>query len=417
MSVSAFIPIRHRNDLASYLKLQGLVKGMILFSAIQFLVAISLLFLSSSITGHLINLSIAFYALISIYSLRYFKSLENYLNAVLGGYYLFIFVFTFINTEYLSDAIYWLGILLVVSVLFTKKRHVIFWLMMISLFIINLLLVNKLGMMFEVINNNPVYRILSFITFFVPLIIIVLIHSKYCDQNFFSQSRVIRRLQRKYVQNNEKIDELSHDLKSPADRILGLIQLLDRSKFSEDQLEIIELIKNTNDASRNMIKSILSKPDATCDGVEKFDLGHLVKGLMKTYSASLHDKNLRLNIVTDIGCYVSINRLKLIRILDNLVSNAIKYSRIGGDIKLTVKKTRRTTKITISDSGPGFSDLDMKLLFQRRMKLTAEPTANEQSYGLGLNIVNKLSNEIGCHIQLNESSKHGSTFEIIIPDN
>ena len=102
--------------------------------------------------------------------------------------------------------------------------------------------------------------------------------------------------------------------------------------------------------------------------------------------------------------------------VDNLGSNAIKYSPIGGKITLLVDHDADNTVIRVTDEGAGLSPEDLGRLFGRFQRLSAKPTAGESSTGLGLSIVKRI---VDMHDgQINADSRgpgQGSTFTIILP--
>jgi signal transduction histidine kinase len=102
--------------------------------------------------------------------------------------------------------------------------------------------------------------------------------------------------------------------------------------------------------------------------------------------------------------------------IDNLVSNAIKYSPIGGKITVAVTHEDDNTVIRVSDEGAGLSPEDLSRLFGRFQRLSAKPTAGESSTGLGLSIVKRIIDMHGGEITANSDGPgKGSTFTITLP--
>jgi len=102
--------------------------------------------------------------------------------------------------------------------------------------------------------------------------------------------------------------------------------------------------------------------------------------------------------------------------IDNLVSNAIKYSPIGGKIAVLVNHERNNTVIRIADEGAGLSPEDLGRLFGRFQRLSAKPTAGESSTGLGLSIVKRIIDMHGGEVTANSAGPgQGSTFTIRLP--
>ncbi|MDO9058870.1 MAG: HAMP domain-containing sensor histidine kinase, partial [Bradyrhizobium sp.] len=102
--------------------------------------------------------------------------------------------------------------------------------------------------------------------------------------------------------------------------------------------------------------------------------------------------------------------------IDNLVSNAIKYSPIGGRITVMVTHERDNTIIRIADEGAGLSPEDLGRLFGRFQRLSAKPTAGESSTGLGLSIVKRIIDMHGGEVTADSAGPgHGSTFTVVLP--
>jgi signal transduction histidine kinase len=102
--------------------------------------------------------------------------------------------------------------------------------------------------------------------------------------------------------------------------------------------------------------------------------------------------------------------------IDNLVSNAIKYSPIGGKITVMVSHEGDNTVIRIADEGAGLSPEDLGRLFGRFQRLSAKPTAGESSTGLGLSIVKRIIDMHGGHVTANSAGPgQGSMFTVTLP--
>ena len=102
--------------------------------------------------------------------------------------------------------------------------------------------------------------------------------------------------------------------------------------------------------------------------------------------------------------------------IDNLISNAIKYSPIGGKISVLVTHDEDNAIIRITDEGAGLSPEDLGRLFGRFQRLSAKPTAGESSTGLGLSIVKRIIDMHGGEVTAaSPGPGQGSTFTITLP--
>ena len=102
--------------------------------------------------------------------------------------------------------------------------------------------------------------------------------------------------------------------------------------------------------------------------------------------------------------------------IDNLVSNAVKYSPIGGAIDLLVTRQDDGIVVEVRDQGAGLSPEDISRLFGRFQRLSAKPTAGETSTGLGLSIVKRIVDLHGGRIAVESAGPgKGATFKMTLP--
>ena len=101
--------------------------------------------------------------------------------------------------------------------------------------------------------------------------------------------------------------------------------------------------------------------------------------------------------------------------MDNLLSNAIKFSHPNGTITITVLDTHSEIWTGVKDNGPGISDADRAKLFGKFQKLSARPTGGEESTGLGLSIVKRLTEEMNGRVWCESTLGESATFWIALP--
>ena len=98
------------------------------------------------------------------------------------------------------------------------------------------------------------------------------------------------------------------------------------------------------------------------------------------------------------------------QVVDNLVSNAIKYSPKGKSILVQLLTETDSVRVEVKDEGPGLSEEDQKKLFGKFARLSAKPTAGEQSIGLGLSIVKRMVETLNGQIRCETTLGQGATF-------
>jgi signal transduction histidine kinase/tetratricopeptide (TPR) repeat protein len=227
--------------------------------------------------------------------------------------------------------------------------------------------------------------------------------------------------------NHEKdtlMNIVAHDLKSPLNRIYGLVKILESEvDLNEEQKNYLRLMKESTLGGLDLITDLLDvhawkelrenpKPQAfnLHDFLEKkihaFEQSAQEKGITIKWSAREREN-------TDRKIISEPNYLG--RIFDNLLSNAIKFSSSRSTVEVTGLWKDGLMLLTIKDQGPGFTKEDQKQMFQKFKKLSARPTAGESSNGLGLAIVRILVDRLGGTIDLRTSVGAGSEFQIRIP--
>jgi signal transduction histidine kinase/CheY-like chemotaxis protein len=233
------------------------------------------------------------------------------------------------------------------------------------------------------------------------------------------------RLQRANAFKNEVLGTVAHDLKNPLGVILGRTEMLKEliggaMASKEGSLSQVDHIRDATRRLTQMVDQLIS--DAMADAFditirrEPVDLAALVMEIVETNRPSASNKQQTLNVSAPPERMVMCDGDRMREAIDNLVSNAIKYSPIGGRIGLTVAYEGENALIHISDEGAVLSPEDLGRLFGRFQRLSAKPTGGESSTGLGLSIVKRIIDMHGGKVTANSGGPgQGSTFTISLP--
>ncbi|MDV3310062.1 MAG: tetratricopeptide repeat-containing sensor histidine kinase [Cyclobacteriaceae bacterium] len=221
--------------------------------------------------------------------------------------------------------------------------------------------------------------------------------------------------------NHEKdtlMSIVAHDLKSPLNRISGLTDLLEMEGIDpQEQRTYIGMIKNATRAGLDLIKDLLDVNMLEENVLPEYSivkLDEFLEDKMQSLRHAAAQKNIRIDISTsDHSVYTDADYLA--RIVDNLVSNAIKFSANDSVVSVSADVSDGKFLIRVKDDGPGFSEEDKRKLFQKFTKLSARPTGGESSNGLGLAIVKTLVDRLEGEITLRSQPKQGSEFVITFP--
>jgi signal transduction histidine kinase/CheY-like chemotaxis protein len=232
------------------------------------------------------------------------------------------------------------------------------------------------------------------------------------------------RLQRANGFKNEILGTVAHDLKNPLGVILGrtemLTELITAGSSKESVTAQVEHIRDATKRLTSMVDHLIS--DAMADAFdisirrEPVDISGLVSEVADANQPLAANKQQTIAVSAPPNFVTMCDADRMREAIDNLVSNAIKYSPIGGRIGVLVNHEGNKTVIRIADEGAGLSPEDLGRLFGRFQRLSAKPTAGESSTGLGLSIVKRIIDMHGGQVTAESAGPgQGSTFTVILP--
>jgi two-component system sensor histidine kinase/response regulator len=216
---------------------------------------------------------------------------------------------------------------------------------------------------------------------------------------------------------DELLGILAHDLKSHLGGMQMSAHVLHKRAVAlgEARLELMAgNILHATDQMFSFVKEFLANSRAE-RGLEikgeTFSLQELAADAVRLYSEAALRKQLTLHFEEgETEAFVFADRAALAQVLDNLISNAIKFSPPGRNIWITVSATTERVECRVQDEGPGFSASDHALMYGRYRRLTATPTGNEPSTGLGLSIVRRLMQAMHGELRCVSAPGQGATF-------
>jgi signal transduction histidine kinase len=235
-----------------------------------------------------------------------------------------------------------------------------------------------------------------------------------------------RDLKQRYDEKTQMLSTVSHDLKSPIAAIQGFAEILRDGLAGEVTPEMkkhLKLIVSNSQRLSRMVESILEyeKYDQS-DYVtqrETFDLIELIDDAKMSVLPQMIQKNLEVQTYTPDTLEMVGNRELLLRVLQNVLDNAVKYSpQNKGKVELFSEeqniKGHKIIKITVKDNGFGFNEKNLKRVNRFEPFTRFEP--GSKSTGLGLSIVHKIVSLHGGTIEINSPGrKKGTTVTILLP--
>ncbi len=222
--------------------------------------------------------------------------------------------------------------------------------------------------------------------------------------------------------NEEKTEFMSiaaHDLKNPLTIIIGNAELIRSARNPGKLPQLVENILVSGTRMYDLIKNLLDN-NAIEEGryrlkTERCDLGALVVRCLEANYFNATRKDIELQLTKADEVWIKVDEEATLQVLDNLVSNAVKYSQLNTMVKVQVAVEAGQATVSVRDDGPGLSVEDQKMLFRKFTRLTAKPTNGESSNGLGLSIVKRLAEGMGGSIECQSVLGQGATFRLKLP--
>lgn len=260
-----------------------------------------------------------------------------------------------------------------------------------------------LGVQSIVIEKNGVatfvqhmqYQILLFLllTYFILAVV-----------GYFLAKLFIKPIQMKRIQLDNFIKDSTHELNTPISALMLSINSpmlqspknLERIKLSATRVSEIH-----KDLSYLMLDSQSTKPKV----VDDLFLNEIIKEELIYLMLLAEKKKIKLSLNDEDSIYFKIDKESFVRLIHNLISNAIKYNKIGGKIEISIKK--RT--ITIKDTGIGIPQKHQSEIYERFYRATHQVGG----FGLGLNIVHKVCKAYEIGIEFESKVNEGTTFNLI----
>ena len=224
---------------------------------------------------------------------------------------------------------------------------------------------------------------------------------------------------------NQQKDELFaliiHDIKNPAAIIKNLVDLLRSYDLTaNEQMDIIQDIAETSQKIFDLsmeVTLVLSIESGKMNlNLESNQITGLINDIVSKNKILANKKNIRLFVELPENLpYIDMDYRRISEAVDNLVSNAIKFTEDKGTVRVRAFKEGSNITVEVSDNGLGLSEEDVEKAFRWGQKLSAQPTGGEPSSGLGLWIVKKIIDSHNGRVWIKSALGKGSTFAFSFP--
>ncbi|QQS35429.1 MAG: PAS domain S-box protein [Ignavibacteriales bacterium] len=215
---------------------------------------------------------------------------------------------------------------------------------------------------------------------------------------------------------------VAHDLRSPFQGLIGFSNLLLEDYKSLDREEIREFVENINNSTKNLYKLIenLLEWSRIQTGrkeyfPQKIDLYETVDSELKLLSGNAANKNISLENLISNDTRVTADKNMLTSVLENLITNSIKFTNPGGEVKVYNNHLGEMIEVVVEDNGVGIRADDLQKLLRIDQQHSTEGTAQERGTGLGLMLVKEFVEKQGGTIRIESEFGKGTKVFFTLP--
>lgn len=215
---------------------------------------------------------------------------------------------------------------------------------------------------------------------------------------------------------------LSHELKSPINAIEGYLKIMQDRQVGDNISDYENMIDRSLERIKGMRSLILDLLDITkiesgikTRHVVKLDPGEVLKNCIEGVLILASQRNISIHHEIQDNVYVNSATDEMSIIFNNLLTNAVKYNKEGGEVQVQLKKECNMVVIHVSDTGIGMSSEEVDKLFTEFVRIKNSKTQNISGSGLGLSIVKKMVDLNHGTIEVKSTPDKGSRFTICLP--
>ena len=219
---------------------------------------------------------------------------------------------------------------------------------------------------------------------------------------------------------DDLVASVSHDLRTPITSILGYLELvLEDEEIDERNRKMVGIAHRNSERLLALVSDLMHaasqadvQPTMT---FQPYDVGYTVDEAVESQRPMIEGQGLTIETDIDDRALCVVDPLRMRQVLDNLLTNAVKYNRKGGVVRVALHDDGEYVRIAVTDTGVGISETDQQRLFERYFRTESARQSSVHGSGLGLNITAEIIREHGGELAVSSVPGVGSTFEVILP--
>jgi signal transduction histidine kinase len=219
---------------------------------------------------------------------------------------------------------------------------------------------------------------------------------------------------------DDLIEAVTHELRTPLTSILGNAELMQSSGGDAQQVQRRAgvIVRNVEQMESILADLLLARSTDTSQFAlqsERSDMAALLATSVATCQAAADSRQIAFVMAVERQLWVQADPQRIRQVLENLLTNAIKYNAIGGSVSVSETRTPQTITLAVTDNGNGIAAADRDRVFEPYYRTEAARRSSQMGTGLGLGISRDIARLHGGDLRLAHSSSAGSRFELTLP--
>jgi signal transduction histidine kinase len=284
-----------------------------------------------------------------------------------------------------------------------------------------------LTLQFDVLKlvNSQIIWLNSFALFVGLCFVAIVVMGKftqYLQLNISQLNKMTEELRELNELKNKFLGIAAHDLRNPLTSIRGFSEIIMNEELGpvrEEQKKFLGIINTVSEEMLCLVNDLLDISVIESGNLDlqkrPASLNVLINDRIEINEIIAHKKNITLMAALQDIPEFEFDTNRIAQVFDNLVGNAIKFSPQGSTLYIYLELKNGMARVSVKDEGPGISEEDQGLLFGEFQRLSAQPTGNEKSTGLGLSIVKKIIDAHAGKIFVKSELGNGATFIFELP--
>lgn len=233
-------------------------------------------------------------------------------------------------------------------------------------------------------------------------------------------NQMIARLESSFNQIRQFSTDVSHELRTPITAIRGQLEVAlftahDTEQYREAMLNSLQDVERLSQIVRALL--LLSQAESGQVALHKtrLDLSTTVRDIIDQFQIPAEEARIRLVADLPAECQAEVDRVQIERMISNLISNAVKFTPAGGEVRVSLKPSPERVELVVEDTGCGIPPEHLSYIFDRFYQVRSAGTNGERGLGLGLSFVSWIARAHGGSIQVESELHKGSRFTVSLP--